>query len=95
MKATHESTEAASYKQMDEIFRDGCYKIGSSGSHNFQKAHEIIQLYLKGKDKKKTYEDLRDLESKLVLITDSKAENRKEVTLFIDVSIHTVFMVCF
>lgn len=76
---------------MNDIFKYGCYKVGSSGSHICQSYHEVIHLSLKEEDKplaKKNYnlEELRDLESKLVLITGSKAKNREEVNLFIDVS---------
>ena len=38
---------------------------------------------------KYTLDELRDLESKLVLITSNNAENRKEVDLFLKVS-HSV-----
>lgn len=76
---------------MNDIVKYGCYKVGSSNSQSCQSYQEIIHLSLKEKDKplaKKSYdlEELRDLESKLVLITGSKAENREEVDLFIDVS---------
>lgn len=59
-------------------------------SHN-----EVISLTLKEKKEKSekrltklkfNLEDLRDLESKLVLITGRNAENRKMVDLFVDVS---------
>ena len=41
---------------------------------------------------KYTLDELRDLESKLVLITSSNAENRKEVDLFLNVSDFCVFV---
>ena len=60
--------------QMDNIFQYGCYIVGSAKSHICQHYHEVIRLTLKAKDKpltKTSYnlEELRDLESKLVLIT--------------------------
>ena len=66
----------------------GRYHIASS---TFQTIYKMISVTLEGQDKrlhKKYYtlDELRDLESKLVLITGSQAENRKTVDLFIDVS---------
>ena len=76
---------------MDNIFQYGSYIVGSAKSYIFQHYHEVIQLTLKARDKpltKTSYslEELWDLESKLVLITGSKAENRAKVDIFIDVS---------
>ena len=54
-------------------------------------AHDIICLIMNGGSQllKKSYsmEDLSELESKLVLITGSKAENRIEVDQFLNVRI--------
>lgn len=91
VKETQQSVEITSYTQMSDIVKYGCYKVGSFKSQIFQNHHEVVHLSLKEKDKplpKKSYnlEELHDLESKLVLITGSKAENREEVDLFIDVS---------
>ena len=59
--------------------------------------HDIIHLKLEERDKqlpKKNYslDELRDLESKLVLITGSKAENRAEVEQFLDVSCESTYV---
>ena len=77
---------------MNNIIAYGCYKIGSRKVQIFQNREEIIYVMLNERDKrlhKKSYtlEDLKDLESKLVLITGSKAENRTEVDYFLDVSV--------
>ena len=82
-----------SFGQMNNIFHYGCYKIGSNRAQICHSYHEVIRLSLKEKERqkrltKKNYnlEELRDLESKLVLITGSRAENREHVDIFIDVS---------
>ena len=80
-----------SFGQMNNIFKYGCYTVGSSKARICQNYQEVIHLSLKeGKKRltKKNYnlEELRDLESKLVLITGSNAENRAQVDTFIDVS---------
>ena len=83
--------EKTSYGQMKNIFHYGCYTVGSSEPKICHNIHEVIHLSLKkgkGHLPKNGYnlEELRDLESKLVLITGSMAENRDEVDTFIDVS---------
>ena len=73
---------------MKNILVYGHYVVKTMQS-NTQSAHDIICLKLKGGTQlpKKSYsmEELRDLESKLVLIAGSKAENRAEVDHFLDV----------
>ena len=90
MKETQGSVERTTFGQMNNIINYGCYKVGSRKLQIFQSREEIVYVTLHERDKrlhKKTYtlEDLKDLESKLVLITGSKAENRKEVDYFLDV----------
>lgn len=92
VKETQGSVEYTSFGQMDNIIKYGVYRVGCSRPQSFQSIHEVIQLSLEEKDKrlhKKSYnlDELRDLESKLVLITGSKAENRKQVDQFLNVSI--------
>ena len=74
---------------MKNILVYGHYVVKTMQSNTTQSAHDIICLKLKGGTQllKKSYsmEELRDLESKLVLITGSKAENRAEVDHFLDV----------
>ena len=93
VKETQGSVEVTSIGQMNNILKNGCYFIGSSRPEVQQSSSEIISLKLKERDKesrilKKKYslEELHDLESKLVLITGSKAEYRKEVDYFLGVS---------
>lgn len=91
VKETQASVEVTSFGQMNNIFQCGCYTVGSDKSKICQDYKEVIYLSLKERKKrltKKRYnlEELRDLESKLVLITGSKAENRAHVDTFIDVS---------
>ena len=78
-----------SYGQMNNIFQYGCYFVGSGEAHICHNYSDVIVLKLK-KSKSITkieynLEELRDLESKLVLITGSKAEYRENVDIFIDV----------
>ena len=93
VKETQGSVEVTAIGQMNSILKNGCYFIGSSRPEIHQSAYEIVRLRLKEKDqesrimkKKYNLEELHDLESKLVLITGSKAEYRNEVELFLDVS---------
>lgn len=94
-----------SYGEMSSILKYGTYTIGSDSQSVVTRLHDIITLKLNTTDKritKKQYSfvELQDLESKLVLITGSKAKNRKEVDLFLDVSTmvcnnyYQVFKVC-
>lgn len=80
---------------MNNIFEYGCYRIGIRQPVICKSHNEVISLTLKEKKEKSekrltklkfNLEDLRDLESKLVLITGRNAENRKMVDLFVDVS---------
>lgn len=93
--------EVTSYGQMRNILKYGCYEIGviiqSKPVHTI---HDLISLKLIVRDKKlsKTsynLDDLRDLESKLVLITGSKAENRTEVDHYLNVTRLFVFHIHF
>ena len=95
VKDTQASVEVTAYGQMNNIFEYGCYKVGTKRPTICKHHHEVISLALKESKKtekrlsKKNYnlEDLRDLESKLVLITGRNAENRKMVDLFVNVSL--------
>ena len=96
MKDTQGSVEVTSYGQMRNILRYGQYHIGTSArSKPVHSIHDLISIKLINTDKQLTkssynLEDLRDLESKLVLITGSKAENRMEVDHYLNVSIHNL-----
>ena len=84
--------EVTSYGQMRNILRYGIYQIGvTSQSKLPQHIHDVIFVKLIPRDKLLTkisydLDELRDLESKLVLITGSKAANRKEVDHYLNVS---------
>lgn len=92
VKDTQASVEITSYGQMNNIFQCGCYKIGIKKSEICKSHNQVISLTLKetgGKrlaKKRYNLEELRDLESKLVLITGRNADNRKVVDLFLNVS---------
>ena len=91
MKETQGSVEVTSFGQMDNIQKYGCYTVTGKRDVTIHSIHDVIQLTLTPpagtKLLKKSYslDELRDLESKLVLITGSKAENRAAVEQFLDV----------
>ena len=93
MKETQGSVEVTSYGQMRNILRYGIYQVGvASQSKLPQNIHDVIFVKLNPPKEKlltKTFynlDELRDLESKLVLITGSKAANRTEVDHYLNVS---------
>ena len=76
---------------MNNILNHGVYRIGSTSSSDVRKLQDVVSLKLNTTNRKITkhhysFVELQDLESKLVLITGSKAKNRNEVDLFLDVS---------
>ena len=80
VKETQASVEITSFGQMNSILQYGCYFIGSSVPRMYHSPHDVVRLALQEREhklvkKKYNLEELRDLESKLVLITGSKAEN--------------------
>ena len=104
MKETQGSVEVTSYGQMRNILKYGCYEVGSTvQSKQVHDVHDLISLKLSIKDKqlnKTSYslDELRDLESKLVLITGSKAENRTEVDHYLNVCaciINFYILICY
>ena len=91
VKETQGSVEVTSFGKMKNFMAFGRYRVGSRSTQTVHSIHDMIHLKLEntGKQLPKTsfsLDDLRDLESKLVLITGSKAENRKEVDQFLNVS---------
>ena len=78
---------------MENIINCGYYTVGGRRDMAMTSIHDVIQLTLvphTGKKLLKTsydLDELRDLESKLVLITGSKAENKATVDQFLDVYI--------
>ena len=93
VKETQGSVEVTSYGQMRNIMKYGRYQVGVTiQSKPFHTIHDLISLKLIVKDRKfcklsYNLDDLRDLESQLVLITGSRAENRTEVDHFLNVCI--------
>ena len=91
VKETQGSVEVTSFGQMENILNYGLYTIAGKSDIALHSIHDVILLTLlpqKGIKLLKTkysLDELRDLESKLVLITGSKAENRAAVEQFLDV----------
>ena len=83
--------EVTSYGQMENIYRFGHYTVGGKRDIAMDSIHDVIHLSLTSQPKKEllktnySLDELRDLESKIVLITGSKAENRAAVDQFLDV----------
>ena len=76
---------------MKNIKKYGYYTIGSQKSDVHTKLKDVIRLDLEEGDKqltqkRYTLDDLRDLESKLVLITSQESEESREVEFFMKVS---------
>ena len=93
MKGTQGSVEVTSYGQMRSILRYGHCNIGVSAK-SARSIGDLISLELHPPNDlekplcklKYNLDELHDLQSKLVLITGSKADNRMEVDHFLDVS---------
>ena len=91
VKETQASVEVTSFGQMDIIRTCGQYVVGGRKDVAMDSIHDVIHLTLTQRPGKKllktsySLDELRDLESKLVLITGSKAENRGEVDQFLNV----------
>ena len=91
VKETQGSVEVTSFGKMKNILTYGHYRVGAKSTQTVQSIHDMIHLKLENTGKQLpqnnfSLDDLRDLEIKLVLITGSKAENRKEVDQFLNVS---------
>ncbi len=75
---------------MTNILKHGTYRVGFK--ENAKSVHDLIsvmlsQRYQKIRKVNYTLDELRDLESKLVLICGNNAENRAEVDHYLNVSI--------
>ena len=78
---------------MGNILKYGRYRVGAPPSNSAETAHDLISMKLtvKGKTLHKTsysLDELRDLESKLVLICGNKADARAEVDHYLNVCLH-------
>ena len=76
---------------MNNILCYGHYIIGGVKGKTVHSIHDVIHLKLEKSGRqfsKKSYslDELRDLESKLVLITGSNAKNREQVEQYLNVS---------
>ena len=83
--------EKTSFGQMRNITGYGFYTIGSHSGDIHSKLSELIQMNLVACDKplaqsKYSLDELRDLESKLVLITGKESTERNDVIHFLNVS---------
>lgn len=102
VKETQGSVEVTSFGQMESILNYGHYTIAGKRNKAMHRIHDVIRLTLVPQEDKTliktsyTLDELRDLESKLILITGSKAENRATVEQFLNVStcihIHNIFV---
>ena len=83
--------EVTSFGQMNNIQTCGQYAVGGKRDEAMDIIHDVIHLTLTPQPGKKllrtsySLDELRDLESKLVLITGSKAKNRAAVDQFLNV----------
>ncbi len=89
VKDTQGSVETTSYGQMNNILKYGTYRVGFK--KNARTVHDLISVTLSQLCQnivkwKYSLDELRDLESKLVLICGNKAENRVEVEHYLNVS---------
>ena len=91
VKALQGRVEVTSFELMKNIQTYGRYNIGLETSSLSNSISDAVHVDLNDREhllakKSFTLDELRDLESKLILITGSRAENRKEVDHFLDVS---------
>ncbi len=89
IKDTQGSVETTSFGQMTNILKYGTYRVGFK--ENAQSVHDLISVSLSQRHQKLfkvryTLDELRDLESKLVLICGNMADNRAEVDHYLNVS---------
>lgn len=81
---------------MKNIYEYGSYTIGSNAQVLETRLANVIKLRLRmrgqsGQQLSYTLDELRDLESKLVLITGKDSSEKGEVYQFINVSIYTLW----
>ena len=87
VKAQEGSVKETSFGQMDNCIMYGEYRIGERRSTLLYEISEAVVLNMEADHKRKyTLDQLRDLESKLVLITGSTDPRREKVEGFLNVS---------
>ena len=90
--------EVTSFGQMESILNCGHYTIAGKRNLAVHRIHDVIRLNLVPQGDKKliktsyTLDELRDLETILVLITGSKEENRAAVEQFLNVSTLNIYL---
>ena len=100
LKETRALVEMTLYGQMDNIRRCGYYIVGGRSNVAMDTIHDVIELVLTPQEEIMllktiyTLNELRDLESKIVLITGTRAENRAAVDHFLNVSSLRGLLVC-
>jgi len=98
MKRIQGSVEVTSVNQVEDINKFGVYTISCKGDKILQLIDKAIQLkVLNANAAKKLYsfDDLRDLESKLVLIRGRSTKGGAEIDRFLDVRIRLLsLLVC-
>ena len=102
MKETQGSVEVTSLGQMRNILSYGCYIVGGEpeGEHErtVHSIHDIIHLRIMRRElpkKKYSLDELRDLESKLVLITGTRAKNKAQLERFLNVCCGNTYIYTF
>ena len=99
---TQGSVEKTSFGQMRSINELGNYEIGSIRIGTLTSRSQTICVRLRKPEDEKVslpkyrynLDELRDLESKLVLITGPESSERKDVDLFLDVRIASLCYRC-
>lgn len=88
------SVEQSSFKQLEHIQSHGQYSVSSAAKRSFSRVQiqDVVQLNILPEDayaikRQYTLDELRDLESRLILVTSQEAKNRKDVDQFIHVSL--------
>ena len=85
------SVKETSFGQLDACIKHGTFRVGQRGADIFHNMSDIVKLTVDSKHGRVyNLDGLKDLESKLVLITGSKDERRKTVDEFLDVSVVSV-----
>lgn len=88
MKAQQGSIKESSFGQLDACLKHGKYRVGRSGDKICHAMSEVVHLAVEAKHiRVYTLDELKDFESKLVLITGSMSEQREKVDGFLDVSV--------
>ena len=81
------SVKETSFGQLDACIKHGMFRVGQKGADIFHNMSDIVKLTVDSKHGRVYHlDDLKDLESKLVLITGNKDERRIAMDGFLDVS---------